>query len=83
MPAKAELATLMGLNPATDFELLDVKNTDFTLPNLTLDINTMERTALVRRPELFEAQYQERITQDEVHSAFLKLFPSLSLNAGA
>jgi outer membrane protein TolC len=82
MPAKAELATLMGLNPATDFELLDVKNPDFTLPNLTLDINTMERTALVRRPELLEAQYQERITQDEVHSAFLKLFPSLSLNAG-
>ena len=82
MPAKAELATLMGLNPASDFELIDVNKPDFTLPNLTVDINAMERAALVHRPELREAQYQERITQDEVHSAFLKLFPSLSLNAG-
>lgn len=82
MPAKAELATLMGLNPATAFELADVAQPDFTTPQLTADINAMERTALVRRPELLEAQYQDRITQDEVHSAFLKLFPSLSLNAG-
>jgi hypothetical protein len=42
----------------------------------------MERAALVRRPELLEAQYQGRITQDEVHSAFMTLFPNLSLNAG-
>lgn len=82
MPAKAELASLMGLNPATAFELADVNNPDFTTPQLAIDINAMERTALVRRPELREAQYQERITQDEVHSAFLTLFPSLSLNAG-
>ncbi|NVK72093.1 MAG: TolC family protein [Oceanospirillaceae bacterium] len=81
IPAKAELATLMGLNPATDFELADVNNPNFTTPHLDFDIDDMERTALVRRPELREAQYQERITQEEVHSAFLSLFPSLNLNA--
>jgi outer membrane protein TolC len=81
MPAKAELATLMGLNPAVDFELADVNNPDFITPRLNIAIDDMERTALVRRPELREAQYQERITQDEVHSAFLSLFPSLNLNA--
>ncbi|GGN32403.1 MULTISPECIES: TolC family protein [Marinomonas] len=82
MPAKAELATLMGLNPAESFELADVGTPDFQVPELDLDINTMERTALVRRPELIEAQYQERITKEEVNSAFLTLFPSLSLSAG-
>ncbi len=82
MPAKAELATLMGLNPATDFALADVAEPNFVTPQLNADISAMERTALVHRPELLEAQYQDRITQDEVHSAFLQLFPSLSLNAG-
>ncbi len=80
--AKAELATLMGLNPAERFELADVNAPVFQAPNFNLDLDTMERTALVRRPELIEAQYQERITKDEVDSAFLTLFPSLSLNAG-
>jgi len=82
MPAKAELATLMGLNPSENFELADVNNPNFTTPNLDIDIAAMERTALVHRPELREAQYNERITQEEVHSAFLSLFPSLSLNMG-
>lgn len=82
VPAKAELATLMGLNPSTKFELADVNNPSFTTPTLTLNMADMERTALVLRPELREAQYQERITKEEVHSAFLSLFPSLSLSAG-
>lgn len=82
MPAKAELATLMGLNPSTDFQLADVNNPNFTTPKLNIDVDAMERTALVLRPELREAQYQERITQQEVHSAFLSLFPSLNLSAG-
>ncbi|NLQ17932.1 TolC family protein [Marinomonas sp. M1K-6] len=81
-PAKAELATLMGLNPAESFELADVNAPDFMVPEMNLDIDTMERTALVRRPELMEAQYQERITKEEVSSTFLTLFPNLSLNAG-
>ncbi|MFT5721274.1 MAG: outer membrane protein TolC, partial [Motiliproteus sp.] len=80
MPAKTELATLMGLNPSTDFELADVNNPDFSTPHLNVDIASMERTALVHRPELREARYDERITQDEVHSAFISLFPSLNLN---
>lgn len=82
MTAKAELATLMGLNPSDTFELVDVKNPNFMTPHLAFDIKAMERTALVHRPELREAQYNERITQEEVHSAFLSLFPSLNLNMG-
>ena len=82
MPAKTELAILMGLNPAVNFELADVNNPNSDIPVLNVDMSSMERTALVLRPELREAQYQERITQEEVHSAFLSLFPSLSLSAG-
>lgn len=82
MSAKAELATLMGLNPSENFVLADVDNPDFTLPVVTTDLETMERTALVKRPELIEAQYQERISEQEVRTAFLALFPSLRLSAG-
>ena len=82
VPAKAELATLMGLNPAETFELADVNNPDFSVPEFNVAIEDMERTALVRRPEVLEAHYKERITKEEVDSAFLTLFPSLSLNAG-
>jgi len=82
MPAKAELATLMGLNPAQSYELADVSRSSFKEPVMKLAVEDMERTALVQRPELIEAQYQERITKEEVDSAFLTLFPSLSLNAG-
>ncbi len=82
MTAKTELAVLMGLNPSVNFELADVSNPTNRIPTLNVDINSMERTALVLRPELREAQYQDRITQSEVHSAFLKLFPNLNLSAG-
>lgn len=82
IPAKAELATLMGLNPGESFSLADVDDPDFSLPVVNTDVDTMERTALVKRPELIEARYQERITQQEVHSAFLNLFPHLSLSGG-
>lgn len=83
MPAKAELATLMGLNPAEPFELADVASPNLSMPELKVTVDEMERTALVLRPEMVEAQYQRRITQEEVDSAFLTLFPSLSLSAGA
>lgn len=80
--AKTELAVLMGLNPSVDFELADVAKPTNRIPTLEVDISAMERTALVLRPELREAQYQDRITQTEVRSAFLQLFPNLNLSAG-
>lgn len=83
MPAKAELATLMGMNPGEAFELAGVEDASFDVPEMTLDVAAMERTALVQRPELVEAGYQQRITQSEVQSAFLNLFPSLSLSVAA
>lgn len=81
--AKTELSVLMGLKPGQKFTLADVNNANFKVPELKIDIDTMERTALVKRPELLESQYQKRISVEETRAAMLSLLPGISLNAGA
>lgn len=80
--AEQRLARLMGLPPSTDIPLPQYADDDLEVPELALDMATMERTAFVQRPELVSAHYRERISQAEVRAAFLGMFPNLRLNAG-
>lgn len=80
--AEQRLARLMGLPPSTEIPLPDYDDDDLEVPDLPLDLETMERTAFVQRPEIVSAHYRERISQAEVRAAFLKMFPDLRLNAG-
>jgi outer membrane protein TolC len=77
--AKVELAELMGLHPAADFTLADVRAPDLTTPRLDVAIEALEVAALENRPELREAQYQSRIAAREARAAMLKLLPGLRL----
>lgn len=81
--AKTELATLMGLAPAQNFTLADVDVPDFKEPSLKIDIKTMEQEALLKRPEMMESQYQQRISAEETHAAMLSLLPGISFSAGS
>ncbi len=81
--AKTELAGLMGLKPGTVFELADVGSPDFRVPELTVELATMEELALNQRPELVETYYQKRISAADTRAAILKMLPGISLNAGA
>ncbi|MES2207965.1 MAG: TolC family protein [Pseudomonadota bacterium] len=78
--AKPRLASLMNLEPGKPFTL--VVPTDLSLPKLTLAPEKMEETALLNRPELVEAQYNERIGVNESRKALARLLPGLEFNLG-
>ena len=78
--AKPRLASLMDLEPGTDFTLSPAEG--FALPEFQMPAEQMEETALERRPDLLEAHYSERISVDEAHQALVKLLPGIELSAG-
>jgi len=80
--ARAELATLIGLQPGTDFRLAGTREPDYSVPDLEIDLATMESTALLRRPELMESRYKERISRKEVRASMLEMLPDLTLGIG-
>jgi len=78
--AKPKLAALMDLPPGQSFELaVPAMNDDLTV-NVSPD--KMEETALLNRPELIEASYNERIGLNETHRALARLFPGVELSIG-
>lgn len=79
--AKPQLAFLMGLPFDQTFTIADPGEKG-TLPHLDWDVDTMEKIALLSRPELMESHYQQRITQQETRVALLRLLPSIDLDAG-
>jgi outer membrane protein TolC len=78
--AKPRLASLMNLAPGQAFTV-DVPAT-LEVPTVGLPTAKMEETAMLRRPELAEAQYQERIGLLETRRAMARLFPGLELSLG-
>ncbi|WP_237133373.1 TolC family protein [Pseudohongiella sp. O18] len=81
--AKAELASLMGLRPGEPFSLALPATDEMQAPQLDMAIEDMEELALLRRPELIEERYQQRISAAETRKALLRLFPSLTLSTSA
>jgi len=78
--AKPRLASLMDLDPGTDFTLAPEET--FSLPQFQMPVEQMEETALERRPDLLEARYNERIGIEEAHKALVKLLPGVELSLG-
>jgi outer membrane protein TolC len=79
--AKPRLASLMNLDPGKDFTL--APPAAFDAPHFDMPMAEMETTALERRPELLEANYNERISVNETHKAMAKLLPGIELEVGA
>jgi outer membrane protein TolC len=78
MTAKLELGQLMGLLPGQDYRLAKF---DYIIPEIAMNMALMERSALINRPELMEAQYQQRLSRREVRASILSMLPSITLNA--
>ena len=78
--AKPRLASLMNLEPGKPFQL--ATEAKMSIPSFKLSIEKMEETALLRRPELMEARYNERISLVETRKAMTKLYPGLELSVG-
>ncbi|MES2821623.1 MAG: TolC family protein [Pseudomonadota bacterium] len=79
--AKTELATLINLPIGSDVTLADTAQ-DYPLPELKVDLATLEQEALASRPELREQDYQARIGATETRKALLRLLPGLEFSAG-
>lgn len=77
--ARFRLAALMNLRPGSEFTL-DGTSTAETLPVFDLNMNRLERMALVHRPELREETYQDRISHNDVKLAYIGMVPGLELN---
>lgn len=78
--AKPKLASIMNLAPGKPYELAPPDS--FDTPALAIAPEKMEEVALLHRPELIEASYNERIGLDETHKAMAKLLPGIELNVG-
>ncbi|CRM09787.1 TolC family protein [Pseudomonas edaphica] len=78
--AKTELATLINLPMGTDLKLATPDN--YSVPELKVNLASLEQEALANRPELREQDYQTRISAAETRKAMLRLLPGLEFSAG-
>lgn len=78
--AKPRLAALMNLDPGQPFALADTHK--MAAPELGGSVAQMERVAMLNRPELVEARYNERISLLDTKKAIARLMPGLELSVG-
>ena len=78
--AKTELGALINLAPGSKLTL--ASSNDYSVPELKVDLATLEQQALASRPELREQDYQARISAAEVRKSMLRMLPGLEFSAG-
>lgn len=80
--ARTSLATLMGLTPGTTFRVADIATSGYEVLDVRIDIDSLEVSALARRPELMEARYNNRISAQEARATLLRLMPNINIRYG-
>ncbi len=75
--SRAELARLMGVSVEADFELAAV-DLDQPVEPLAIDMQAMQKEALLSRPELYEKDFEQYISDDDARVAIAKMLPSPS-----
>ena len=78
--AKPRLAAIMNLEPGQPFTV--VIPATLAVPQVSMPVASMEQTALLRRPEVVEAEYQERIGVLETRKAMARLLPGIEISVG-
>lgn len=76
--AKPRFASLMNLEPGRPYTLAPTK--DMSIPELKGTLPAMEEAALMQRPELVEARYNERISVLETRKALARLLPGIEIS---
>jgi len=77
--AKPRLASLMNFPLGQTFSLSPSK---LEMLDLTSKLEQMEYKALLQRPELLEADYNERISVSETRKAILRMLPGIEFSVG-
>ncbi|MEG3619515.1 TolC family protein [Magnetovibrio sp. PR-2] len=77
--AKYNLAALMNLKVGTNYKL-DARAIPTGIPPLKLDVETLEKAALLHRPELRVEGYQDRISHKDVRLQYMDMIPGIEVN---
>lgn len=80
MQAKMRLSSLINVSPGQSYQL--VVSLSMDKPKIPENIEAMESRALFMRPELLEADYNERISVLETRKAIARLFPGIEISGG-
>jgi hypothetical protein len=59
--SEVELASLMGLHPATEYKLVGIQYGNFSLPEVRTDLSKLEWLALMNRPEIRQKEVSDDI----------------------
>jgi outer membrane protein TolC len=78
--AKPRLAAIMNVPPGMPFKV--AAPAELPTPPLKLKLDEMEEIALLNRPEVNEARYNERIGVHETRKALARLLPGLEISVG-
>jgi outer membrane protein TolC len=78
--ARPRLASLMNLEPGVPFEV--VVPSERQAQKLVMTVEQVETAALLNRPELVEAKYNERIGVLETRKAVARLLPGIEFSVG-
>lgn len=78
--AKPRLASIMNLEPGQPYTVAVAPA--MTPPRISLPVARIEEAALLNRPELVEAQYNERIGVLETRKALARLLPGVEFSLG-
>ncbi|MBF0480318.1 MAG: TolC family protein [Desulfovibrionaceae bacterium] len=75
--AMTELSELLGLKPE---DMADIKDMDLSRDPKPrrFDIAALEGEALSKRPELFQQDIEQKISQQDADAAFMQMFPSVT-----
>ncbi len=76
--AKEELASLIGLHPATEYALIGPEDGDYKVPAIKTKLDRLEWLALMSRPELRKNDYNEQIGKYRAKANMVSLLPNLN-----
>ncbi len=79
--SKIQLAALMNLEPGTSYGLVLPDRTN-VIREIGISAQMMEELALIKRSELREISYEQRINAKQTRAAILELLPGISFNFG-
>jgi outer membrane protein TolC len=79
--ARLQLAALMNVRPGENFRLL-LPSEHPDASRLGMPLEVMEETAFLKRPEIRELAYEERININQAKAAILQLLPTLEIQVG-
>lgn len=77
---RIEQGALMSVAPGVQFTLAE--QNELSLPRLPMNVESLERLALEKRPEIMEEWYRKRVTENDIKAAKVLLWPNISFDAG-